>query len=255
MYTGFDMHKKIKYSIVIPAYSEAILIEESLNKVATYLKKDPSRYESTELIVVAADSNDNTSELAAAQSKLFSHFSLVKPGKKVGKGRDVRAGVLAAKGDYILFMDADLATPVRHIYSAFDLLEESGADLLIADRPLNKIHNTRSRRIKSVLSNLLIRFLATPGIKDTQCGFKAFKRDAAIKVFEPLETLAWGFDIEILVRARANNYKIVTLRINDWFDPKEDKMGLVGESNLHALISTLNELFLISFRRISGHYR
>ena len=163
--------------------------------------------------------------------------------------------MLAAKGDYILFMDADMATPPRHIKPAFDKLEESGADLLIADRPLNKIHNTKSRRIKSVLSNLLIRFLATPGIKDTQCGFKLFKKEPAKKLFEPLETMAWGFDIEILVRARANHYKIETLKINDWFDPKEDKMGLVGESGLHALLSTLKELLVISFRRLSGHYK
>lgn len=249
------MQQKVKYSIVIPAYSEALLIVDSLNKVSKFLKDDIQSYKSTEVIVVAADSSDNTAGLAANQAKLFNSFTLIEPGKKVGKGRDVRAGMLAAKGDYILFMDADLATPVRHIKSAFDKLEKSGADLLIADRPLNKIHNTKSRRLKSVLSNLLIRFMATPGIKDTQCGFKVFKKEAAKKLFEPLETMAWGFDIEILVRAKALNYKIEKLKINDWFDPKEDNMGLVGESGLHALLNTLKELLIISFRRLNGHYK
>jgi hypothetical protein len=67
--------------------------------------------------------------------------------------------------------------------------------------------------------------------------------------------MAWGFDIEILVRAKALGYKIEKLKINDWFDPKEDNMGLVGESSIHALLNTLKELLLISFRRLNGHYK
>jgi dolichyl-phosphate beta-glucosyltransferase len=249
------MVKNIKYSVVVPAYAEAPIIEESLNKLAKALKSDKERYDITELVVVAADGPDNTAELAQKHSADFSYFKLIKPGPKVGKGRDVRVGILAAQGEYILFLDADMASPPTHIKEAFDKIETAGADLLIADRPLSKIHNTFGRRAKSVLSNLLIRVLATPGIKDTQCGFKAFKREAAIKLFEPLETLRWGFDIEILVRARTYKYKIITLRINDWFDPKEDNMGLVGESGLHASINTLKELSKISLKRFNGYYR
>jgi glycosyltransferase involved in cell wall biosynthesis len=249
------MNKIPKYSVIVPAYSEALLIEDSLKKVSECLKADKKRFKLTELIVVAADSTDKTAEIAKNQAELFAFFKLIKPGPKVGKGRDVRAGILAAKGEYILFLDADLATPATHIKDAFDKLESTNADLLIADRPLEKIHNTFGRRAKSVLSNLLIRVLATPGIKDTQCGFKAFKKDVARKLFEPLETLAWGFDVEILVRARSLGYKIEMLKINDWFDPKEDNMGLVGESNLHAYVHTLIELFSIFIKRLSGHYK
>jgi dolichyl-phosphate beta-glucosyltransferase len=163
--------------------------------------------------------------------------------------------MLAAQGDYILFMDADLATPPGHIKAAFDKLEETNADLLVADRPLSKIHNNLSRRIKSVLSNLLIRLLATPGIQDTQCGFKAFRGEAARNLFQPLETLGWGFDVEILVRARALGYKIVFLRINDWYDPKENSLGLAGESSIHAYARTMLELFKISLKRLWGYYK
>jgi len=252
---GSKMTQKIKYSVVIPAYSEAAIIENNLKIVAEALKNDQKRYRATEMVVVAADGNDNTAELAQGRSSLFSSFKLIKPGKKVGKGRDVREGVLASKGDYILFLDADLATPARYIKEAFDILEDTGADLLIADRPLNKIHNTWSRRVKSIGSNLLIRVLATPGIKDTQCGFKAFNKEAAIKLFEPLETLGWGFDVEVLVRAQALGYKIALLKIDDWFDPKEDNMGLVGESSFHAYTHTLEELFSIAFKRLRGYYK
>jgi len=249
------MQDKIQYSVVIPAYCEALVIEDSLKRVAKALEEDSKRFARTELVVVAAEGGDDTVELVQKNSHLFSHFNLIEPGKKVGKGRDVREGMLAAKGEYILFLDADLATPPRHIKEAFNILETTDADVVIADRPLNKIHNTVSRRIKSIGSNLLIRILATPGIRDTQCGFKAFKSGVAVKLFEPLETLGWGFDVEILVRAKSLGYKIEILRINDWFDPKEDNMGLVGESNLHAYIRTLKELFAISYKRLTGKYK
>jgi dolichyl-phosphate beta-glucosyltransferase len=249
------MTNKIKYSVVVPAFNEAVVIEDSLDKLAKSLKSDNKRFALTELIVVAADSNDNTPELVMSKKNLFAYFNLIKPGKKVGKGRDVKEGILAAKGDYILFLDADMATPPHHIKDAFDKLEDSGADLLIADRPLSKIHNTFTRRAKSVLSVWLIRILATPGINDTQCGFKAFRHDAARKLFEPLETLGWGFDIELLVRARALQYKIVLLKIDDWFDPKEDNMGLVGENVFQTYIRTLKELFIISYKRTTGYYK
>ncbi|MEI6237273.1 MAG: glycosyltransferase [Candidatus Saccharibacteria bacterium] len=249
------MNKMPKYTVIVPAYSEALLIADSLKKISDCLRADKKRHGLTELIVVSADSTDKTAEIAKSQAKLFAFFKLIKPGPKVGKGRDVRAGVLAARGEYILFLDADLATPATHIKEAFDMLESTNADLLIADRPLGKIHNTFARRLKSIVSNLLIRVLATPGINDTQCGFKAFKRDVAYELFEPLETLAWGFDVEILVRARSLGYKMVLLKINDWFDPKEDNMGLVGESNFHAYVHTLIELFSIFIKRLSGHYK
>lgn len=249
------MLKKIVYSVIVPAYSEATVIEASLKKLAKELKSDVERFDKTEVIVVTADSPDGTADLAKKQADLFCYFKLIEPGKKVGKGRDVRAGILSAEGDYVLFTDADMATPPHHIKDAFDKIEKTGADLLIADRPLGKIHNTWSRRVKSVLSNWLVRILATPGIKDSQCGFKSFKKEVAINLFEPLETLAWGFDIELLVRAKQLGYKIETLEINDWFDPKEDSMGLVGESQLHAYIHTLQELFAISFKRFTGYYK
>lgn len=239
----------------MPAFAEEAIIEDGLKKLAGAITADQKRTKLTEVIIVVADGGDNTAKLAKKLAKDFAHFKLIEPGLKVGKGRDVRAGILAASGEYILFLDADMATPPAHIKRAFDVLESTGADLLIAQRTLIKIHNTLSRKIKSVVSNWLIRTLATPNIKDTQCGFKAFTKEAARKLFEPLETLGWGFDIEILVRAKTLDYKVEVLRINDWFDPKEDTMGLVGESSLNASINTLKELFKISYKRSTGYYK
>jgi dolichyl-phosphate beta-glucosyltransferase len=248
------MPKNIKYSVVVPAYSEATIIEKSLIDLAEVLKTDKKRFDKTEIVVVVADSPDGTAELAAQQAALFTSFTLVEPGKKVGKGRDVRAGILASKGDYVLFTDADMATPPKHISKAFDYLED-GVDMVIGVRPLARVHNTFFRRLRSVVSNIMIRVLAVPGISDTQCGFKAFRADIAKKLFTPLETMAWGFDIELLVRARVAHYKIKKIRITDWFDPKIGKMGLAGESEVHANLNTLKELLAISYKKFIGRYK
>jgi dolichyl-phosphate beta-glucosyltransferase len=248
------MPKNIKYSVVVPAYSEAAVIENSLKDLAEVLKADKKRFDETEVVVVTADSPDGTAGLAKQQASLFTSFTLIEPGKKVGKGRDVRAGVLASKGDYILFTDADMATPPKYIAKAFEYLEE-GIDMVIGVRPLARVHNTYFRRLRSVVSNIMIRVLAVPGVSDTQCGFKAFKADVAKKLFRPLETMAWGFDIEILVRARVSQYKIKKIRITDWFDPKIGKMGLAGESDVHANLNTLKELLLITYKRLKRQYK
>jgi dolichyl-phosphate beta-glucosyltransferase len=248
------MSKNIKYTVVVPAYSEAMVIEKSLQDLARALNKDKKRFDQTEVVVVVAESKDDTVKLAKQNSHLFKFFTLVEPGKKAGKGRDVRAGMLASRGDYVLFTDADMATPPKHIPKAFDYLE-SGTDVVIGVRPLARVHKTYFRRLRSVVSNIMIRTLAVPGISDTQCGFKGFTADAVKRLFEPLETMAWGFDIEILVRARIAKYKIKKIRITDWYDPKIGKMGLVGESEIHANLNTLKELLQISYKKWSGKYK
>lgn len=248
------MKNNIIYSVIVPAFKEEVVIEDSLHKLSKALKEDTKRYNFTELVVVASDGGDSTAKIAKRHAHLFKHFKLIEPGKKVGKGRDVRSGMLAASGQYRLFTDADLATPARHISHAFHILEQ-GSDVVIGVRPLKRIHNSLSRRVRSVLSNMLIRFLAVPGINDTQCGFKGFTKNAAVSLFEPLETLKWGFDIEILVRARSKRYSIATMTITDWFDPKIGSLGLGGESDWQANYNTLKELFNIFIKRINGYYK
>lgn len=243
-----------KYSVIVPAYKEEAILKDALLGLSVELKKDESRYLQTEVLVVVADSEDNTAYIAKQCSTLFASYQVLEPGKKVGKGRDVRAGMIAANGEYRLFTDADMATPPKYVYRAFDILE-AGNDLVIGIRPLSKIHNSFKRRIRSIVSNLLIRLLAVPGINDTQCGFKGFTKQATISLFEPLETLKWGFDIEILARARAQGLKIATINISDWFDPKIETQGLVGESDWRANLNTLKELMHVFKKRVSKSYK
>lgn len=243
-----------RYTVVVPAFREGGIIGSSLRLLSAELKKNKQLFEQLEVIVVAADGGDDTVEIARQHVADFKSLRIIEPGMKVGKGRDVREGVLAAKGDYVLFTDADMATHPKYIRAAFQELQD-GADVVIGVRPLAKIHNTLLRRLRSVCSNALIRVMAVPGVHDTQCGFKGFRLDAARTLFAPLETLGWGFDIEVLARARVKKFTIRQLSIPDWYDPKIGKQGLAGESDLHANIRTLAELLRITKRRLTGAYK
>ncbi len=241
------------YSLVIPSFEEATLIEDSLNRLRDYLH-EMDLFEHTEVIVVAAKGNDNTADLARPFAKKFAHFQLIEPGPKVGKGRDVKAGMLVARGNYILFMDADLATPLKYIEQALELMREQKSDIVIGVRHLWKIHKKLTRKIMSVLANLMVRMFLLPRIPDSQCGFKLFTKDAAETIFKRQTINGWGFDMELLVIAATKHLKVAKIPVKEWADPKLDS-GLVGESPMSASINTFKELWRIRIQRAKGVYK
>lgn len=239
---------KPKLSIVIPAYQEAGRIEDTLESLANYLKKHNKI--AVEVVVVVADSPDGTAQLAAAKADRFKNFRLIASGPKVGKGRDVRTGMLAAKGEYRLFMDADLATPLHYIEDVLDGMRQD-AEVMIAVRDLNSSH-TGLRKLVSSMGNWLVQLLLLPGIHDTQCGFKAFSAEATEELFRRQTILGWGFDMEILGVARMLKYDIHQIPTPDWSDqPNGTFEGQVSS----AALETLGELLSIVWKRWTGYYR
>lgn len=240
----------IKLTIVVPAYHEADLITKSLQELKKAIAEhlDPK---TTEVVVVAADSKDNTPDIAAKSADLFEHFQLIRPGVRVGKGRDVRAGILAGKGEYRMFMDADMATPLHHLKQVAEFMKNDG-EIAIGVRPLTTIH-TGLRKFISELGNILVQSTLTPGISDSQCGFKVFRADIAEKLFNRLTILSWGFDMELLTIARIHKYDIATIEIPDWHDPKAE--GLTGDSSLKVAFDTGIELLKILSKRLMGRYK
>lgn len=240
----------IKLTIVVPAYHEANLITQSLQDLQKAIKEylDPK---TTEVVVVAADSEDNTADVAAKSANLFEHFQLIRPGARVGKGRDVRAGIMAGKGEYKMFMDADMATPLHHLAYIADFIEKDG-QVGIGIRQLDGIH-TGLRKFISEFGNFLVQATLTPGIVDSQCGFKIFRADAAEAIFSRITILGWGFDMEVLTIARLQKYSITMFDIPDWHDPKEE--GLTGDSSLNVALKTGIELITILKNRLRGRYK
>lgn len=237
-----------RLSIIIPAYQEAKRIEKTLDQLAVYLTTH--RYTDTEVVVVNADSPDGTAALAQSKAKLFEQFCLVPAGPRAGKGRDVRLGMLSARGQYRLYMDADLATPLHHLETMREFMSKK-VDIVIAVRNLESTHKG-FRKLISEGGNWLVQALLLRGIVDSQCGFKMFSAEATEKIFRRQTILGWGFDMEILAIARRLGYRIHIIPITDWSDkPGGTFEGQVGT----AAIQTLGDLLAIWWRRLGGRYR
>jgi dolichyl-phosphate beta-glucosyltransferase len=242
----------IDLSIIIPAYMEAAGIAAALETLAKFL--DSRQYGEVEVLVVVPESPDGTAKIADSRAKLFKHFRVVHAGPRVGKGRDVRLGIYEARGRYKLFMDADLATPLKHLDEVHALIQKD-AKVVVAVRDLWSIHKGLLRKVMSSFGNVFIQVLILPGIKDSQCGFKAFESEAAEAIFSRQTMLGWSFDAEVLKIARLQGYKIATVEAPDWKDPKKAGMGLVGDSALHAAIQTLLDTIQIRLNAWGGKYR
>ncbi len=245
------MPDAVELSIVIPAYQEAATLALNLQRLAQWLRTHA--YGQVEVIVVAADSPDGTVALAASCAPLFSNFRVIRAGRRVGKGRDVRLGMLEARGRYRLFMDADLATPLRHLDDVASLMQRGG-QVGIAVRDLFGIHKDLTRKLISKFSNLIIQLVVLPGIKDTQCGFKVFEATAAEEIFSRQTIMTWSFDVEILAIARHLGYKIETFETPDWHDPKAETAGLVGDSPFKVALTEALDPLKVRWGLISGRY-
>lgn len=241
------MTSSIDLSIIIPAYQEAKRIGGTLERLAEFLKsKDYGR---VEVLVVTATSNDGTDQAALAKAKLFENFRLVDLGPRVGKGRDVRAGMFEARGRYKMFMDADLATPLVHL-DDFQAVIRRGGKVAIAVRNLTASH-TGLRKLISSLGNVLVQLVLLPGVKDSQCGFKLFEAQAAEEIFSRQTVLGWGFDMEVLAIARKLGYKIEFIEASDWQDVAG---GTFGNVAVTGAASTLKDLFYIKWQMVTGRY-
>jgi dolichyl-phosphate beta-glucosyltransferase len=242
----------IPRSIIIPAYSEASCIAGSLKTVHAFLIEQ-GWLDTTEVIVVTADAKDGTVEIVNKEIKQFPVHQHVTPGPRVGKGRDVKSGMRAARGELVVFTDADLATPIYHVIDAFKHLKEKGG-MVIGIRNLRKIHNSILRRVSSVLSNLLVRSVIGWDIADSQCGFKGFTGPVSKMIVGFSEVDNWGFDFEFIKIAKLNDIHITTLPINDWMDPKAKSENLTGDSQWSAMKKTFKELQLVRVNSRKGRY-
>jgi glycosyltransferase involved in cell wall biosynthesis len=196
------------YSIVLPAYNEGERLAASLEKILAYAAR---RGWTAEIIVVNDGSSDNTCEIVRNLASSYPMLRLLEnPGNR-GKGYSVRNGMLHATGDILLFSDADLSSPIEETEKLFAAIG-AGADVAIGSRWIDaKLQIRRQplhRRLLGRIFNLALRVILGLEWKDTQCGFKAFRRPAAEAIF-PLQRIErWGFDPELLYLAKRLDLKI-----------------------------------------------
>ena len=219
----------LRLSVVIPAYNAGARIAATVGAVAAFLDGRPF---ASEIVVVDDGSSDDTAEAARTASSGRVPVRVLARDRNLGKGASVREGVLAAAGEIVVFTDDDLATPIDELDKALAAFE-AGADVVIGSRahPESDIR-VRQRRPREWLGksfNLLVRFFVLRGYRDTQCGFKAFRRAAAREVFSRLRTAGFGFDVEVLALCRELGYRVVEIPVV-WCDARPSRVRILGGS-------------------------
>ncbi len=216
-------------SVVIPAFDEEGRIGATLRRIRAYLEPRPETFE---IIVVGDGCRDRTCQVAAACLRPGERDRILERRENRGKGRAVAEGVAAARGRLILFSDADLSTPIEEIEKLRPLIER-GADVAIGSRALPdsdiQVRQRRPRESMGKVFNVLVRLLVLPGIRDTQCGFKLFRREAALDIFPLLRIDGFSFDVEALYLARRRGWRIAQAPVV-WRNSPRSKVRIVRSS-------------------------
>jgi dolichyl-phosphate beta-glucosyltransferase len=237
----------MKLSIIIPAYNEQGRIGTTLRSIDSYLRYQPFDYQ---IIVAVNGSTDKTLAVAQNSRWIIKNLKVINL-PQAGKGNAVRQAALNySDSDYVLFMDADNATPVSEIERLLPLFEQ-GYDVVFGSRYLDAAVMEKRppllRMILSRLSNYLIRLFAVPKVSDTQLGFKMFSRRSAYPIFRLSSINGWLFDVELLAIALAQGYKIKEVPVK-WSEPGGSHISL------SAYLRSLIDLFKIAFSNLRGLY-
>jgi glycosyltransferase involved in cell wall biosynthesis len=201
------------YSIIIPAYNEGARLDATLTKVLRYVAE---KKWDAEVIVVNDGSRDNTVEIVQSHMQKNSALRLLEnPGNR-GKGYSVRNGMMNARGEVLLFSDADLSSPIEEAPKLLAAMAE-GADIAIGSRWMrSELQSQRQplyRQFFGRIFNLMLRLILGLQFKDTQCGFKAFTRSAAQAIFRQQKIERWGFDPELLYLAKKYGFKVAEVPV------------------------------------------
>jgi glycosyltransferase involved in cell wall biosynthesis len=212
------MHEE-KISIVLPAHNEAGKIEEAVERTKSALAEFTSSYE----IIIAEDgSTDGTAEIASRLEAENAFVTHVHSEKRLGRGKALHHAFKRAKGEIVAYLDVDLSTDMRHLKPLIEAIKEENYEFATGSRMLKESEVTRSfkRAAMSTVFNFLVRAILKSAIRDHQCGFKSFRRDALMRILNEIKDEHWFWDTEMLVRAQRESYKIKEIPVH-W----EDKGG------------------------------
>lgn len=237
-------------SIIIPAYNEQRRLAPTLAAVRAYL--DSSPYRDVEIVVVDDGSRDGTAALVEAAAKEDARVRLLRnPGNR-GKGYSVRHGMLEARGEWMLFSDADLSAPIEELGKLMEAVRDGRAAIAIGSRALDRslvgVHQSRRRESAGNFFNRVMRLATGLPFKDTQCGFKLYRRDAARAVFARQQLDGFGFDAEHLFIAKVLGFEAVEVPVR-WNNVEGTKVSLLGGARPFL------DLLLIRWYQLRGLYK
>jgi dolichyl-phosphate beta-glucosyltransferase len=238
-------------SVVLPVYNEALVLERTFAELLPFLD-ELGVAGGFEVVCVDDGSRDASPDILRGAAAADPRIRVLALEHNRGKGAAVRTGVLAARGRSVLFMDADLSTPLSETPRFLAALE-AGSEVAIGNR---RAPGARIRRhqpwVREALGKgftALTRTLLAPGVSDFTCGFKAFRADAARAIFERSTLDGWAFDAELVVIAQQQKRRIVQLPVA-WHHEDDTKVRLGA-----AVLGSLRELGVILVRRLRGAYR
>jgi len=235
-------------SIIIPSYNEELRLPPSLGLIADYIEKSGR---DTEVLVVDDGSTDKTAAVAETFRARIAQLRVVSNGENRGKGYSVRHGMVEARGDIVLFTDADLSAPIEEadkLISAMDTYDVAIGSRAL-DRNLIAVHESGFREFAGIVFNKIVRAVLWLPFVDTQCGFKAFRRERCKIIFEQQRIERFGFDPELLYLARHHGLKSVEIPVR-WAHSPATKVNMLRDS-----VQMFLDVFTIRWNAMLGRYR
>jgi dolichyl-phosphate beta-glucosyltransferase len=234
-------------SIVIPSFNEEVRLPASLGKIAEYIR---DRRPNTEVLVVDDGSTDRTAAVAESLRDRIPGLRVISNGINRGKGFSVKHGSLEATGEVVLFTDADLSAPIEEAEKLFAALKS--CDVAIGsravDRSLIEVHESVFREFAGIIFNRIVRLILWLPFVDTQCGFKAFRRERCRIIFEQQTIERFGFDPELLYLARHHGLSIKEVPVR-WAHSPATKVSMMRDS-----VQMFVDVFIIRWNGMRGRY-
>jgi len=234
-------------SIVIPSFNEERRLPPTLESIAKYILE---RRRNTEVIVVDDGSSDQTAAVAESFRNRIPRLRVVSNGRNRGKGFSVRHGSLEACGEVVLFTDADLSSPIEEAEKLLAALKSHDVAIgsRAVDRSLIEVHESRFREFAGIVFNRIVRLMLGLPFVDTQCGFKAFRRERCRIIFEQQTIERFGFDPELLYLARHHKLSIVEVPVR-WAHSPATKVNMMRDS-----VQMFLDVFVITWNGLLGRY-
>jgi glycosyltransferase involved in cell wall biosynthesis len=234
-------------SIIIPSYNEESRLPATLERIAAYLSSYGCE---AEVLVVDDGSKDGTAAVAEYFRIKMPTLRVVSNGVNRGKGYSVRHGMQEARGRIALFTDADLSAPIEEAGKLLGALESN--DVAIGSRALDRslisVHESPFREFAGIIFNKIVRSILWLPFVDTQCGFKAFRRERCAVIFEQQTIERFGFDPELLFLARRHGLRAVEIPVR-WGHSPATKVSM-----LHDSMQMFIDVFTIRWNSLRGRY-
>jgi glycosyltransferase involved in cell wall biosynthesis len=234
-------------SIVIPAFNEELRLPITLAEISAYIRASKRE---TEVIVVDDGSTDRTADLANSFRGEIQRLRVVANDRNRGKGYSVRHGMMEARGRNVLFTDADLSAPIAEADKLLAALADN--DVAIGSRALDRrlisVHQSVFREYAGIIFNFIVRVILRLPFVDTQCGFKAFRRERCRVIFQQQRIERFGFDPELLYLARHHGLSAAEIPVR-WAHSPATKVSMLRDS-----VQMFLDVFIIRWNALVGRY-